>query len=60
MNAVDKLFARLRTLAPEHAEAIIAQYRLDAAADARASRQRTKERHEKERLARQGKGNQSR
>jgi hypothetical protein len=56
MNAVDKLFATLRTLAPEHAEAIIAQYRLDAAADARASRQRTKERLQKERLARQGKG----
>lgn len=56
MNAVQKLFASLRSIAPEHAEQLIAQYRLDAAADARASRQRAKERVQKERLARQGKG----
>jgi hypothetical protein len=56
MNAVQKLFASLRSIAPEHAEQLIAQYRLDAAADARASRQGAKERVQKERLARQGKG----
>ena len=42
MNAVQKLFASLRSIAPEHAEQLIAQYRLDAAADARASRQGAK------------------
>jgi hypothetical protein len=50
MNALDKLFARLRTLLPvgeaEHQQTL---YRQDAAVDSRASRKRQKERQDKAR-----------
>lgn len=43
MNALQKLFARLRELFPAQAEELIEQYRADAAADSRASYQRRRE-----------------
>jgi hypothetical protein len=52
MNALDTLFARLRDLLPAETVAELrAAYRRDAAADGAASRQRTKERQERQRAA---------
>lgn len=47
MNAIQKLFQQLRERFPDQAEALIAEYRANAAADSRASYQQQREQTQK-------------
>lgn len=53
MNAIQKLFQQLRERFPDQAEALIAEYRANAAADSRASHHRQKERTQRMRAERE-------